>query len=180
MTSLQRVVLVHELRELRGAEELLHRGRDRLGVDQILRRQAFGFGERQALLDRALDAHETDAEHVLGHFADRTHATVAEVIDVVDRAAAVADLDQHLHHVEDVGAVAELLDHALGRFVVALAEILAVVQDARALVVLAADAAVELHAADADQVVALAEKNRFWNRFCAASLVGGSPGRIMR
>ena len=111
----QRVVLVHELRELRGTEELLHRGRDRLGVDQFLRRQAIGLGQRQALLDRALDAHQADAEHVLGHFADRTHATVAEVVDVVDRAATVADLDQHAEHVEDVGAVAELLDQALRR-----------------------------------------------------------------
>ena len=37
----QRVVLVHELRQLRGAEELLDRGRHGLGVDQFLRRQAF-------------------------------------------------------------------------------------------------------------------------------------------
>ena len=76
-------------------------------------------------MHRALDAHQADAEHVLGHFADRTHATVAEVVDVVDRAAAVADLDQHLHHVEDVGAVAELLDQRLRVLVVALAEVLA-------------------------------------------------------
>ena len=90
----QRVVLVHELRQLRGAEELLDRGGHRLGVDQFLRGQAFALGERQALLDGALDADQADAEHVLGHFADRTHAAVAQVVDVVDGAATVADLGQ--------------------------------------------------------------------------------------
>ena len=103
----QRVVLVHELRQLRGAEELLDRGGHRLGVDQFLRGQAFGLGHRQALLDRALDADQADAEHVLGHFADRTHATVAQVVDVVDRATTVADLGQDLDHVQDVGGVAD-------------------------------------------------------------------------
>ena len=100
----QRVVLVHELRQLRGAEELLDRGGHRLGVDHFLRHQAFGLGQRQALLHGALDAHQADAERVLGHFADRTHATVAQVIDVVDLAVAVADVAQLLDDVEDVRA----------------------------------------------------------------------------
>ena len=98
----QRVVLVHELRQLRGAEELLDRGRHRLGVDHLLRHQRLGLGDRQALLDRALDAHQADAERVLGHLADAAHAAVAQVVDVIDRAVAVADVDQHLEHVEDV------------------------------------------------------------------------------
>ena len=151
----QRVVLIHELGQLRGAEELLDGRGDRLGVDQLLRGQAFGFGHRQAFLDRALDADQAHAEHVLGHFADRTHATVAQVVDVIDHAATVADLGQDLDHVQDVGAVAVLGDQALGFFVVALAEVLAVVQDRFAGDFLAADTTVELHAADRGQVVAL-------------------------
>ena len=106
----QRIVLIHELGQLRGAEELLHRRRHRLGVDQILRGQAIGLGQRQALAHRTLHAHQADAEGVLGHFADRTHATVAEVIDVIDGAMTVLDVDQHLQHVEDVGGFALLLD----------------------------------------------------------------------
>ncbi|MNC44096.1 hypothetical protein D3C75_929920 [compost metagenome] len=35
----QRVVLVHELRQLAGTEELFNRSRDRLSVDHILRHQ---------------------------------------------------------------------------------------------------------------------------------------------
>ena len=47
-------------------------------------------------LHRALDAHQAGAELVLGQLADRAHAAVAEVVDVVDLAAAVAQLDQDL------------------------------------------------------------------------------------
>ncbi len=121
----QRIVLVHELRlSCDEPKNSLIAARDRLRVDEVLRRQAFGLGERQALAHRALDAHEADAEDVLGHFADRTHATVAEMIDVIDRAATVADLDQHLEHVEDVRGLAELLDERLRVVVVARAEVL--------------------------------------------------------
>ena len=151
----ERVVLVHELRELRGAEELLHRGRDRLRVDHVLRHQAFALGDRQALLDGALDADEADAERVLGHFTDAADAAVAEVVDVVDRAVAVADVDQRAQHVDDVGGLAELLDQALGEVVAAALEVQHVVEDAGALGFLAADAAVELHPAHGRQVVAL-------------------------
>src|SRR3546814_1219745 len=43
----QRIVLVHELRELRRTEELLDRCRYRLGIDQVLRRQVLGFSQRK-------------------------------------------------------------------------------------------------------------------------------------
>jgi len=98
----QRVVLIHELRQLRGPEELLHRGGNRLGVDQLLRGEAFRLGQRQALLHSALDAHQTDAEHIFGHFTDRAHATIAKMIDIVHGAAAIADFAQHFEHIEDV------------------------------------------------------------------------------
>src|SRR3546814_21076067 len=76
----QRIVLVHELRELRRTEELLDRCRYRLGIDQVLRRQVLGFSQRKALAHRALDTDQAGAEHVLGHFADRTNAAVAEMV----------------------------------------------------------------------------------------------------
>ena len=107
--------------------------RDRLGVDQVVRHQVLALGLAEALLDRALDAHEAGAELVLRELADRAHAAVAEVVDVVDLAAAVAQLDQDLDDGDDV----------------------VVGQRAEAGELLAADAAVELHAADGRQVVAL-------------------------
>ena len=106
----QRVGLVHELRELRGAEELAHRRRRRLGVDQVLRHDVADLDRRHALLDRALHAQEADAVLVLHQLADRAHAAVAEIVDVVDLALAVAELDQRLDDRDDV----LLAEHAHG------------------------------------------------------------------
>ena len=88
---------------------------------------------RQTLAHRALDPHQTGAELVFGQFADRTHAAVAEVIDVVDFATAIAQFDQNLDDGDDVFVRQRA---GAGQFV-------------------ATDAAVELHAAHGRQVVAL-------------------------
>ena len=85
------------------------------------------------LAHRALDAHEAGPELVLGELAHRPDAAVAEVVDVVDHALAVADRDQRLEYVDDVLAA----EHALPFHRVA------------------AQAAVELHAPDLGEVVAL-------------------------
>ena len=98
----QRVGLVHELRQLRGAEELAHGGGRRLGVDQVLRHDRVDLDRGHALLDRALHAQQADAVLVLHQLADRAHAAVAEIVDVVDLALAVAQFDQRLDHGEDV------------------------------------------------------------------------------
>ena len=58
--------------------------------------------ERHALLDRALHAQQADAVLVLHQLADRAHAPVAEMVDVVDLALAVAQVDQRLDDREDV------------------------------------------------------------------------------
>ena len=58
--------------------------------------------EAHALLDRALHAQQADAILVLHQLADRADAAVAEMVDVVDLAAAVAQVDQRLDHGEDV------------------------------------------------------------------------------
>ena len=52
----QRVVLVHELAELRGAEELLHRGHHRADVDQRLRRDGLDVLGGHALAHDPLHA----------------------------------------------------------------------------------------------------------------------------
>ena len=78
------VRLVHELRELRGAEELLQRGDDRADVDDRLggdRVRVFG---REALAHHALHAVEPDPEGLLDQLADGAQATVAEVLVLVE------------------------------------------------------------------------------------------------
>ncbi len=91
----ERIGLVHELRKLRGAEELTDGRHHRLGVDQVVRHSR---GEllidAHLFLDGALHADEADAELVLHQLAHGAHAAVAEVIDVVHHADVLAQLEQ--------------------------------------------------------------------------------------
>ena len=98
----QRIGLVHELRQLRGTEELAHGGSRRLGVDQVLRHHRVDIDRRHALLDGALHAQKADAILIFHQLADRTHPAIAEMIDVVDLALAVAQIDQRADHRDDV------------------------------------------------------------------------------
>jgi hypothetical protein len=73
-----------------------------------------------------------------------------------------------------------LLMEPLGELVVATAEIAPVVDHARTFLGHPPETAIELHPPHGGEIVAIRRKKRLWNRFWAASLVGGSPGRIMR
>ena len=91
----QRVGLVHELRQLRRSEEFADRSHHRLGVDQVVRHGRRHFLVHGHLfLDRPFHADQADAELVFQQFADRAHAAVAQVIDVVHRADVLAQLQQ--------------------------------------------------------------------------------------
>src|SRR5271165_2390937 len=91
----ERVGLIHELRKLRRAEELADRRHDRLGVDEVVRHGRRHFlVDAHLFLDGALHADEADAELVLHELTDRADATVAKVIDVVDDADVLAQLEQ--------------------------------------------------------------------------------------
>ena len=79
----QRVRLVHELAQLRGAEELLQRGHDRADVDDRLRRDRVRVLGREALTDDALHPVQTDPERLLDQLADRAQTAVAEVLVLV-------------------------------------------------------------------------------------------------
>ena len=155
----QRVRLVHELRELRGAEELLQRRHDRADVDDRLRRDRVLVLGGEALADDALHPVEADAEGLLDELADGAQAAVAEVLVLVeavgDRLArqrdglgrVVLDLDLAvLGDAEELGQGDELLDQR---------EDVVVRQRAGLEVDVEAQARVELVAADAREVVAL-------------------------
>ena len=91
----QRVRLVHELRQLRGAEELLQRRHDRADVDDRLRRDRVRVLGGEALADDALHAVEADTEGRLDQLADGAQTADAEVLVLVevvgDRLAREAD-----------------------------------------------------------------------------------------
>ena len=93
----QRVVLVHELRQLGASEELLHSRGDRLDVDQGLRRDALHVLRRHSLTHHSLHTGETDAVLVLQQLADRTDTAVAQMVDVVG----IADAILQMHVVVD-------------------------------------------------------------------------------
>ena len=84
----ERVRLIHELTQLRGAKELLQRSYDRADVDDRLRRDRVLILGRQAFTDDALHAVKANAESVLNQLANSAQAAVAEVlvfVEVVDQ-----------------------------------------------------------------------------------------------
>ena len=82
----QRVRLIHELRQLRGAEELLQRRDHRADVDDRLRRDRVDVLRRHPLADDTLHPVQTDAERLLDQLARRAQAPVAEVLVLVELA----------------------------------------------------------------------------------------------
>ena len=102
--------------------------------------------ERHALLDRALHAQQSDAILIFHQFADRAHPAVAEMVDVVDFAAPVAQVDQRLDDGEDV----------------------LLAQDAHGVGGVEVEAHVHLHPADRREIVALGvEEQRIEHRLGA-------------
>ena len=129
----ERIVLIHKLRKLAGAEKFLHGGRHRFGIDHFLRHQAFGLCLRQALLDGSLYTHESHTERVFGHFTNASYTSVAEVVDIIDRTVAITDIDERSEHVQNI----------------------VVLEYATAFGCVSADTTVELHSTNGGQIVAV-------------------------
>ena len=90
----QGVGLIHELGKLTGAEELLHRGDDGLGIDQIMGLQgAVGvLRHGELLLDGALNSDEAHTEAVFQQFSNAADAAIAQVVNIV-----LADRSHFIH-----------------------------------------------------------------------------------
>ena len=155
----ERVRLVHELRQLRGAEELLQRGHDRADVDDRLRRDRVRVLGGEALADDALHAVEADPEGLLDQLADGAQTAVAEVLVLVEVVGdGLARARQRLGRV-----VLDLLVELLGQAeqlrqrdeLLDQGDDVVVGQGARLEVDVEVQARVELVAADAREVVAL-------------------------
>ena len=108
----QRVVLVHELRQGRGAEELLDDGGDRPDVDEALGGDGVQVLNGHALADHALQAGEAHTELVLQQLAHAAQAAVAQMVDVVGGADAVGHADQVVDGGQDVVG-GDVLGHQL-------------------------------------------------------------------
>ena len=80
----ERVRLIHELAQLRGAKELLQRCHNWADVDDRLRRDRVLILGRQAFTDDALHAVKTNTESILNQLANGAQATVSEVLVFVE------------------------------------------------------------------------------------------------
>ena len=67
-----------------------------------MRHQAFAFRHRKTLFNRTLNTNQTYTELILGHLTDRTDTTVAEVIDIINNAFTVADINETLKNRDDI------------------------------------------------------------------------------
>ena len=96
-------MLIHELRQLRRAEKFFNRRDDRANVNQILRRDDIGVLRSHAFAHDAFHAAHADTELVLQKFADRTHAPIAEVVDIVHGAGFRIQRENIINRAYDIG-----------------------------------------------------------------------------
>jgi hypothetical protein len=162
----QRIGLIHELRELAGSEEFADGRHHRLGVHQVVRHGRRHFlVHRHLFFDGALHAHQADAELVFEQFAHRAHAAVAQVIDIVHRADALAQLEQVL----DGGA--ERMRGPRDRACACRAAVASA---------LSCSLMLNFMRPTREKSYLRGSKNMPWNSCVAVSSVGGSPGRSLR
>src|SRR5208283_316003 len=92
----QRIDLIHELAELRAAKEIANDRRERLRVDQFLRRHLLDalIEQRHAFLDETFRAREANAALVGEQFADRADAAAAKMVNVVHAAFTFFEAEQ--------------------------------------------------------------------------------------
>ena len=159
----ERVGLIHELRKLARSEELADGGHHRLGVHQVVRHGRRHFlVDRHLFLDGALHAHQADAELVFQQFAHRAHAAVAQVIDIVHRADALAQLQQVLDGGVEIFRIERALVERRWRRTWSNSLMLNFMRPTR------------------EKSYLRGSKNMPWNNWVAVSSVGGSPGRSLR
>ncbi len=98
----KRISLIHELGKLAAAEELLDRGGNRLGIDQIVRHHGFSFLQIHPLPDRPLHSHQSHPILVFHQLTHSPHSAIAQVVDVINGALGVFKANQKANRFHDV------------------------------------------------------------------------------
>ena len=81
----QRICLIHQLRQLTATEEISDHGRQRLRIDQLLRRHAFRVHIEQGhpLFDETLCSAQTCATLVRQEFAHGSDTATSQMINII-------------------------------------------------------------------------------------------------
>ena len=87
--------MIHELAQLVTAEEITDDTAERLGVDQLRRREIILVDLHHALANQTLGAQQSHAALILQQFANRAHAAIAQMVNVVNVAGRIAVTQTH-------------------------------------------------------------------------------------
>ena len=88
----QRVILIHELRQLGGAKKLLHRRSYRFNIDQTLRGDPLLIQGSHSLPDNPLQSGQTDSVLILQQLTHRTNTAVTQMIDIIIMSDAILQM----------------------------------------------------------------------------------------
>ena len=95
----QRIGLVHELGQLAGTEKFFNSRDDGTNIDKHLRRNRFRILYGHAFTNNSFHARQPDTELVLQEFTDTAKAPVAQMVDIVDIAEPVHQIEE----IADIG-----------------------------------------------------------------------------
>ena len=98
----QRVGLVHELGQSIRAEERIDDRRNRLGINQINRREHLIVADLHTLTDSTRHTCQTNGELIGQLLAHRAHTTVAQVVNIIDNCLGVDKFNQILDNLNDI------------------------------------------------------------------------------
>ena len=90
------ICLVHKLGKLAGAKELFYDRRNRLGIDQVMGHQCLNLLKAHPFPDGTFHSHQSDTVLVLQKFPYGAHPSVTQMVDIIDLALAVLQIDQDL------------------------------------------------------------------------------------
>ena len=111
----QGVMLIHELGQLGGTEELLHRSHHRTDIDKSLGSDDIHILDSHALAHHTLHAGKTDAELVLQKFAHSTDTAVAQMVNIIGSTHFIHEIQQVVDRSHDIIAGDGAVMHLQGR-----------------------------------------------------------------
>ena len=85
----QRIVLVHELGQLRTSEKFLDCSRNRSNIHQRLRRCYLNVLNGHSFLNHTFHSGKTDTELILEQFSYSSQSSVAQMVDVISDSNAI-------------------------------------------------------------------------------------------